>query len=97
MWSLQVRALLDGYGFVGHLDGSSVVPDPTLTVNEEVSVNPAYTIWKRQDQLIYSALIGALSVNIQPLVSRATTACQVWTTLSSTYKDTPPAWISWRS
>lgn len=39
MWSLQVRALLDGYGFVGHLDGSSVVPDPTLTVNEEVSVN----------------------------------------------------------
>ena len=55
MWSRQVRALLDGYGLGGHLDGSMIVPAETLNVDGEIFVNPAYTIWKRQDQLIYSA------------------------------------------
>lgn len=85
MWSLQVRALLDGYGLIGHLDGSLTIPSQTITADAEVSVNPAYTVWKRHDQLIYSALIGALSVAVQPIVSRATTAYEVWNTLSSTY------------
>lgn len=85
MWSRQVRALLDGYGLGGHLDGSMIVPAETLNVDGEIFVNPAYTIWKRQDQLIYSALIGALSVKVQPIVSRSTTASHVWNTLSSTY------------
>ena len=80
-----MRALLDCYGLAGHLDGSMIIPSQTLVADDEVSVNPAYTTWKRQDQLIYSALIGALSVNVQPIVSRSTTANQVWDTLASTY------------
>lgn len=85
MWSLQIRVSLDGYSLVGHLNGSTLVPDQTLTINKEVSVNPAYTIWKHQYQLIYSALMAALSVTAQPIVSRETTTGQVWTTLSSIY------------
>lgn len=85
MWSLQVHALVDGYGLVGHLDGSMVVPSPAITVDGEVTSNPEHTIWKRQDRLIYSALLGAITLPIQPLVSRATTAAQVWETLASTY------------
>ncbi|CAA7016972.1 unnamed protein product [Microthlaspi erraticum] len=85
MCSLQVHALLDGYDLVGHLDGSILVPQPTLTVADVVSVNPAYTIWKRQDKLIFSSLIGAISTPIQPIVSRATTAAEVWQTLATTY------------
>lgn len=52
-----------------------------------VSANPAYKIWKRQDKLIYSALIGAISVSVQPLLSRATTAADVWSTLMNTYAN----------
>ena len=85
MWSLQVHALVDGYGLVGHLDGSTIVPTPDITINGETSPNPYHVIWKRQDRLIYSALLGAIMLPLQPMVSRATTAAQVWDTLASTY------------
>ena len=55
MWSLQIHALLDGYDLAGYLDGSIAVPPPTLTTDDQISVNPEFTIWKRQDRLIYSS------------------------------------------
>lgn len=85
MWNLQVHALLDGYDLLGHLDGSILVLPSTLTEGDVTSVNPAYTIWKRQDKLISSSLIGAISTTIQHIVSRATTAAEVWQTLALTY------------
>ena len=54
-------------------------------VADSVTTNPAYTIWKRQDKLLYSALLGAISITIQPLLSRASTAAEIWDTLASTY------------
>ncbi|KAG7565206.1 Integrase catalytic core [Arabidopsis suecica] len=85
MWSLQVHALLDGYDLAGFLDGSTAVPSPTTTVDGALVVNPDYKIWVRQDKLLYSALIGALSPSVQGLVSRATTSSQIWSTLASTF------------
>lgn len=35
--------------------------------------------------MIYNALLGAISLNIQPLVSRATTSSEVWRTFAATY------------
>ncbi|XP_010469139.1 PREDICTED: uncharacterized protein LOC104749244 [Camelina sativa] len=87
MWSLQVHALLDGYGFVGHLDGSTAAPPTTTTVADVVTANPAFQIWSRQDCLIYSALLGAISLSQQPIVARAVTTHEVWTTLASTYAN----------
>lgn len=43
------------------------------------------TIRFGKDRLIYSALLGAITLPIQPLVSRALTAAQVWETIASTY------------
>lgn len=85
MWSRQVYALLDCYALVGHLNGSLVVPSPTIVVNNSHSVNPEYTLWKRQDQLIFSALLGAISQNLQSLVSRADNSAAIWETLGLTY------------
>lgn len=85
MWSLQVHALLDGYDLAGHLDGTTPPPDPTVTENTVTSPNPAYTLWKRQDKLIYSGLIGAITMPIQPIVSKTKTATEIWTTLAATY------------
>ncbi|KAG7564770.1 Integrase catalytic core [Arabidopsis suecica] len=87
MWSLQVHALFDGYGLVGHLDGSTPAPAATVTDGDQTSENPAFILWKRQDRLIYSALIGAISLPQQSTVSRATTAREAWTTLSNTYAN----------
>lgn len=85
MWSLQVHALFDGHDLAGYLDGSTIVLAPTITNNNEVTINPAYTFWKRQDKLIYSALLGAVSLTIQPILSRAATSAAVWKTLAETY------------
>lgn len=77
MWNQQVYALLEGYNLAGHIDGTKVAPLPTLTVANTITDNPAFTLWKRQDRLIYSALLGAMTPKIQPLLSKTSTAAQI--------------------
>ncbi|KAG7572644.1 Reverse transcriptase RNA-dependent DNA polymerase [Arabidopsis suecica] len=104
MWSRQVHALFDGYELAGYLDGTTDVPPTTITTNDVTSANPSHAFWKRQDKLVYSALLGSVSTSVQPLLSRATTAAQIWEKLRSTYanpsrshvrqlKDQLPLWI----
>ena len=85
MWSRQVLALLDGYDLAGYVDGSAIIPPATNDTDSVLTANPAYTIWKRQDKLIYSALLGAITVSIQPILSTAATSAQIWEILSATY------------
>lgn len=68
MWSKQVHALLDGYELAGYIDGTLTVPTPTVTTDGALAVNPEFTRWKRRDKLIYSSLLGAMSLSVQPLV-----------------------------
>lgn len=85
MWSHKVNALFDGYDLFGHLDGSMTIPPPTITTDGQITTNLAYQLWKRHDRLIYSALIGAISTPLQPLLSAVTMASEIWSTLQSTY------------
>lgn len=85
MWSRQIHALLDGYDLAGHIDESIPPPSATITTENGAAANPAYTLWKRQDRLIYSALLGAISVTLHPILSTATTSAQIWSTLHLTY------------
>ncbi|XP_010418982.1 PREDICTED: uncharacterized protein LOC104704626 [Camelina sativa] len=87
MWSRQVHALLDGYDLVPFLDSAITKPDPTITKNGITSANSALTVWKRQDKLIYNALLGAISISVQPILSRAFTAAEIWDTLVTTYAN----------
>ncbi|BAB10876.1 polyprotein [Arabidopsis thaliana] len=87
MWRRQVHALLDGYDLAGYVDGSIEEPHTTVTVHGVTSPNPEYKLWKRQDKLIYSGLIGAISVAVQPLLSQATTSAQIWRKLVDTYAN----------
>lgn len=85
MWSRQIHALLDGYDLAGHIDGSQIIPSPTMTTEAGTETNPAYTIWKRQDRLIYSGLLGAMTTTLQPILSNTNTAAEIWSTLTATY------------
>lgn len=79
MWSRQVHALLEGYDLVGFIDGSLEIPPATITNDAaETIVNPLYTMWKRQDRLIYSSLLGAITTTLQPLLSTTTTSAKIW-------------------
>lgn len=86
MWSRQVHALLDGYDMFGYVDGSVVVPAATITGDDgTISTNPSFTLWKRQDRLIYSSLLGAITMTLQPILSTATTSAEIWSILQATY------------
>lgn len=85
MWNRQVHALLDGYDLVGHIDGSMVIPPATITTETWEAPNPAFTLWKRQDKLIYSGLLAAITTSLQPILSITNTTAEIWTNLSSAY------------
>lgn len=85
MWSRQVQALLDGYDLGSYIDGSTTAPPLTITTDDGSAPNPDHALWKRQDRLIFSALLGAITMPLQPIVSTATTAADIWKTLNLTY------------
>ncbi|XP_010513311.1 PREDICTED: uncharacterized protein LOC104789284 [Camelina sativa] len=90
MWSRQIRALLAGYGLAGYLDGATVAPASTILRAGTTIPNPDHDLWQRQDQLIVASLLGAISVEIQPILSKASTTKEIWTLLFSTYAK--PTW-----
>ncbi|CAN6812103.1 unnamed protein product [Brassica oleracea] len=85
MWSKQICALLEGLELHSFLDDSSVVPTTILNADGQTIANPVYTPWRRQDRLLYSALIGAISTPLQSVVSSATTTAQIWNLLAQTF------------
>ena len=54
-------------------------------LNGAASPNPAYAPWRRQDRLLYSSMIGSISLAVQSVVSSANTTKEVWTTLATTF------------
>ena len=84
-WKLQLLSILTGYNLEGYVDGTSICPIETITVNDVASPNPAYQSWMRQDKLLFGALIGTLTTTVIPLITRATTTKEAWDTLASVY------------
>ena len=85
MWSKQVTALLEGHElhtFLAHTDQS---PPATITVDGQSTVNPAFAAWRRQDRLLFSAMIGSISLPLQSIVSSATTSAEIWSLLATTF------------
>ncbi|XP_019084351.1 PREDICTED: uncharacterized protein LOC104709770 [Camelina sativa] len=78
MWNRQVHALLAGYGLVGYLDGTTVAPDATVLQGEASIPNPEYNLWEPQDQLIVASLLGAISTEIQPMLSKLREQIKQW-------------------
>ena len=83
--SLQIQSLLEGYDLHHFIDGTHTPPPPTVTITSVASPNPTYTTYKCQDHLIFSALLGAISVSLQPLIAHTTTSLDAWQTLANTY------------
>lgn len=80
MWSRQVLTLLNGYDLAGYVDRSVIIPP-----EKQHRWCSHGAIRKRQDKLIYNALLGAITVSIQPILSTSETSAQIWENLSATY------------
>ncbi|KAL6556414.1 hypothetical protein OROGR_005702 [Orobanche gracilis] len=88
IWQLQVEAFLDGYDLLQYPDGSLPAPPQLITNTATPSVttpNPAYQTWRRQDRLVYAALLTTLSDEVASLVSQTHTSHALWTLLKNTY------------
>ncbi|KAL6335807.1 hypothetical protein AAG906_039570 [Vitis piasezkii] len=77
--------LLIGYNLVGFVDGTRPCPPPTLTTTNDPTLNPAYSLWVRQDQPILNTIIGSITPTLIPFITTATTSQAAWTTLFNTY------------
>ncbi|KAG7564506.1 Ribonuclease H-like superfamily [Arabidopsis suecica] len=83
-WKLQVRATLEGHELHPFIE-ERTVSEPTVTNNNVSATNPLFVIWKRQDRLLYSALLGTLTLPVQALVARTTTSLELWNSLAKTF------------
>ncbi|RVW63492.1 Retrovirus-related Pol polyprotein from transposon RE2 [Vitis vinifera] len=83
--TLLVISTTKSYDLHHFIDGAHTPPPSTVTVTGVASSNLAYTTKKRQDRLIFSALLGAISISLQPLIARTTTFLDAWQTLANTY------------
>ncbi|RZB81263.1 Retrovirus-related Pol polyprotein from transposon RE2 [Glycine soja] len=58
---------------------------PTTASLPVTTQNPAYQTWRRQDRLIYGALLTTLSNEVASLVSQTKTSHDLWILLKNTY------------
>lgn len=85
-WRLQVRALLEAHELHCFIDDEDKSPPSTITKETNiVEPNPDHVAWNQQEKMLYSALLGSISVAVQPIVARATTAREVWQIIYRTY------------
>jgi hypothetical protein len=88
-WRMQMKPYLIGQGVFSFVDGSTPCPSShdfsstasavSATFNSEPC--QAFLAWKQQDQLILSALLSSLSVEVLHLVVDCSTSASVWSTL----------------
>ncbi|XP_010424347.1 PREDICTED: uncharacterized protein LOC104709430 [Camelina sativa] len=85
-WRLQIRSLLEVHDLHVFIADEDNTPAETVTTATAANQpNPNFAAWKRQDKLLFSAVLGSLSLSVQPIVARTTTTRDLWQTLSSTY------------
>jgi len=84
---MQMKPYLIGQGVFHFIDG--LVPCPLSHVSDSsdgssLAINPSFLRWKQQDQLILSALLSYLSMDVLHLAVDCHTSSCVWCTLEKT-------------
>jgi hypothetical protein len=79
---MQMKPYLIGQGVFSFVDGSTVCPSPYNDISANETTNnsgfsQAFLAWKQQDQLILSALLSFLSINVLHLVVDCPTSASV--------------------
>ncbi|MFS7908935.1 putative RNA-directed DNA polymerase [Helianthus anomalus] len=78
VWRKHVLSTLTGLDLQHFIDGSSTPPTNT---------SADYAAWYRQDQILFSAILGSCTDAIQPLLASADTSREAWTRLNTTYAN----------
>ncbi|KAL5728487.1 hypothetical protein ACHQM5_001563 [Ranunculus cassubicifolius] len=84
LWLAQFKPLLKGYGLEGFVDGSHPCP-PRLLNPTDTDINPSYTQWQQQDQILLGWLLSSLTDPILAQVAGISTSSEVWVALERQY------------
>ena len=89
-WCMQMLPYLLGQGVFGFVDGSNTCPSSHVLAHDGISlkVNPHFQTWKQQDQLILSALLSCLFMEVLHLVVGCQSSCSAWGTLEQAIAST---------
>ena len=99
LWKAQLIPYFRGQDLFGYIDGSIFKPPKIISITHpETSVvserlNPAYSQWVRQDNLILSTLMTSLSEPILAQVVTYTSSKTVWNALDDTFSSRSRAHI----
>ncbi|XP_016576791.2 uncharacterized protein LOC107874539 [Capsicum annuum] len=72
---------------MGHLEGTTIAPSPTITQNGLTVPNPSYQIWFSQVQLIQQAMMASVDPTIAPTIAAAPSANKAWELLHTAYAN----------
>jgi hypothetical protein len=84
---MQIKSYFIGQGVFYFVDGSMLCPPSHVSDYSDGSssaINPSFLRWKQQDQLILSALLSSLSMDVLHLVVDCQTSSCVWRALEKT-------------
>ncbi|XP_015170328.1 uncharacterized protein [Solanum tuberosum] len=79
--------LMDGHDLYGHLDGSAPSPSRIITTGIVPSVNPIFSFWFCQDQLIQNTLMASVDPTIVTTGAASNSAKIAWDALYTTYAN----------
>jgi hypothetical protein len=89
VWKAQVVTALRGAQLYGFLDGISITPAAQIKANvgsdEEDVPNPAFVVWKAQEQQVLSYLLSSVSRDILVQITALPTAAAVWKHLETLF------------
>jgi hypothetical protein len=83
-----MKPYLLGQGVFHFVDGSVLCPPSQVSDSSSgssLAINPSFLRWKQHDQLILSALLSSLSMDVLHLVVDCQTSSCVWRTLEKTF------------
>lgn len=86
LWKFHVLTTLEGYEMEDYLDVDLTPPAKTITVQNVEQPNPNSKLWRKQDRVISSWLLGSMSENILNQMLHCTTAHEIWNSSSNFFQ-----------
>ncbi|KAB2602604.1 hypothetical protein D8674_003609 [Pyrus ussuriensis x Pyrus communis] len=86
LWLAQILPILKSKDLMGYVDGTLVCSPKNLP--GATTVNPAYSVWIQQDQMILSWINSSLTASVLATVASKRTARATWEALEQRYAST---------
>ncbi|PNX64294.1 hypothetical protein L195_g053944, partial [Trifolium pratense] len=86
-WYKQINSLLIAHDLEGYVTGATPCPSATVGTGDSTSPNPAFSLWVRQDKLLYIALLGSCGPEAISVMSSADTSRDAWLALQRAFSN----------